>query len=357
MKFRNLAALLLLALSPLAADLKKVIILPIVNIEKDPNFSYLEASITDSLKERLRQKFAFDELPESRWSIVAEQNFILRDDFHTRTAAMNLGILANQDIVINGGFRPVNKKGADGKIKSSILATAHILDVKKKKTVSTIEITLPADSELFTAVGQVADKMEQETRKVIPSKEDAARQGFKAEAAPFFSDFSVGLRVGGGLYFRGYAQYFSTQLPALGATFRTRLARLTEKLHAQADLVFMNHKLKEGSDSAIQSLGASATTSNYMISLSFGYQFALTPKLYLEPQLGGGYVLQSTTVTGSGINSTLGNGFPFARAGLATGYHINAFLDTVLSTDVATYIESGTVTVVPLVLLGIHYKF
>ena len=49
--------------SPISAALKKVIILPIVNIEKDPNFAYLEGSITDSLKERLREKFAFDELP------------------------------------------------------------------------------------------------------------------------------------------------------------------------------------------------------------------------------------------------------------------------------------------------------
>jgi hypothetical protein len=30
--------------------------LPIINIDKDANFAYLEGSITDSLKERLREK-------------------------------------------------------------------------------------------------------------------------------------------------------------------------------------------------------------------------------------------------------------------------------------------------------------
>lgn len=343
--------------SPISAALKKVIILPIVNIEKDPNFAYLEGSITDSLKERLREKFAFDELPEDKWAVVADQNFILRDDFHTRTAAMNLGILANQDIVINGGFRPVNKKLAGGKIKSSIHATAHLLDVKKKKTIATVELDLPADSELFTAVGQVADRIEEETRKVIPSKEDAARSGLKADSEPLFADVSAGLRAGGGMYVSGYSKYFSAQLPAVGAVMHARVPKLMQQFTAEMGLVFLSHKLKDGNDSALQSLGVSSTTANYMFSLSFGYQVNLNPKFYLEPQVGGGYVMQSTTVTGNGINSNLSNGFPMGRAALVTGYRINALIDAALSAEFLAQIEQGTMTFAPLLLGGIHYKF
>lgn len=113
--------------------LQKVTILPIININKDANYAYLESSITDSLRERLRQKFAFSKLPEEKWALVAEQNFILRDDFHTRTAGMNLGILANQDIVINGGFQPVNTKTAKDKTQETIRATAYLLDIKKNQ--------------------------------------------------------------------------------------------------------------------------------------------------------------------------------------------------------------------------------
>jgi len=344
------------AFSPVFAALKKVIILPIVNIDKDANFAYLEGSITDSLKERLREKFAFDELPEEKWALVAEQNYILKDDFHTRTAAMNLGILANQDIVINGGFKPVNKKLAGGKIKSSIHATAHLLDVKKKKTIATIELDLPADSELFTAVGQVADRMEAETRKVIPSKEDAARSGLQAESAPFFSDFSLGLRGGGGVYVSGYAKYFSAQLPALGAVLHAAMPRFGG-LTTELGFTFMGHRLKEGNDAAIQQLGASGTTSNYMASWSLGYRMGLSARWYLEPQVGGGYVMQTTTVTGSGINSTLNNGFPFARGGLVTGFRVNQLIDVSLSAESLAYIEEGTMTYVPLALAGVHYKF
>ncbi|HMY10457.1 MAG TPA: hypothetical protein PKC74_02460 [Turneriella sp.] len=356
---RRMSLILLTAgvtLTPIAAALKKVIILPIINIDKDQNFAYLEASITDSLKERLREKFAFEELAEEKWALVAEQNFILRDDFHTKTAAMNLGILANQDIVISGGFKPVNKKLAGGKIKSSIHATAHLLDVKKKKAIATIELDLPADSELFTAVGQVADRMEQETRKVIPSKEEAARTGLKAESEPFFADWSLGLRGGGGVYVSGYAKYFTAQLPALGATLHAAMPKFG-KMTTEMGFIFMGHRLKEGNDSAIQSLGASGVTSNYMASLSFGYRIGLTTKLYLEPQVGGGYVMQTTTVTGSGINSTLTNGFPFARGGIVTGYRINQNIDASLSLESLAYIEQGVMTYVPLALAGFHYKF
>ncbi|HNA78568.1 MAG TPA: hypothetical protein PKY99_03915, partial [Turneriella sp.] len=98
-------------------------------------------------------------------------------------------------------------------------------------------------------------------------------------------------------------------------------------------------------------------TSNYMASLSFGYRIGLTTKLYLEPQVGGGYVMQTTTVTGSGINSTLTNGFPFARGGIVTGYRINQNIDASLSLESLAYIEQGVMTYVPLALAGFHYKF
>ncbi|MBN8219480.1 MAG: hypothetical protein J0L53_01070 [Spirochaetes bacterium] len=349
-------AVFVLSLGP-AMALQKVMILPIVNIDKDANFAYLEGSITDSLKERLREKLAFDELPEEKWNLIAEQNFILRDDFHTRTAAMNLGILTNQDIVISGGFKPVNAKLGGGRIKTSIHATAYLLDIKKKKIIATVSVDLPADSELFTSINQVADRMEAEARKVIPSKEDAARSGLQSAGEPFFSDWSIGLNAGAGLYVSGYAKYFTPQLPALGATMRARMPRFARNLVVAGGFNFLNHKLKEGGDSALQSLGASSLTTNYMFSMALGYQLGLGTKFYLEPQLGGGYVLQSTAVTGNGINSTLSNGFPLARAGATAYYRLNPIVDVSLGAESLMYIEQGTMTFVPLVLAGLHYKF
>lgn len=118
--------------------------------------------------------------------------------------------------------------------------------------------------------------------------------------------------------------------------------------------MFLNHKLKNGGNSA---LGTSSLTTNYMFSLSLGYQIALSPKIYLEPLLGGGYVLQSTAVTGSGINSTLSNGFPFARGGIQGFYRVNTIIDVSLTVESLAYIEQGTMTFVPLGHAGVHYKF
>lgn len=333
--------------------LQKVAILPIINIDKDPNFAYLEATITDSLKDRLREKLAFDELAEKDWTLVAQENFILRDEFYTRSAAMNLGILANQDIVIGGGFKPINKT----KGKTMIHATAFLLDAKRKKTISLLEFDLPADSELFTAVGQVAEKMEVEARKVIPSKEEAAHSGFKTPGKPFFSDWSLGVAVGGGLYVSGYAQYFAAQLPALSAQVHFSMPKLFQRMTGFLGFTYLNHKLKDGNDSALQSLGASATTTNYLFSAGLGYQFEISSKILLEPFVGGGYALQTTSVTGIGLQSNLTNSFPLARAGVVGYYRINALIDVSLSTETFTYIESGVLTFVPLLSAGVYYKF
>ncbi|MDH4262527.1 MAG: hypothetical protein OEV78_05710, partial [Spirochaetia bacterium] len=50
-----------------AEDMQKVIILPFKNINKNANYEYLEASITDSIRENLKTKFAFSETSERDW--------------------------------------------------------------------------------------------------------------------------------------------------------------------------------------------------------------------------------------------------------------------------------------------------
>lgn len=198
--------------------------------------------------------------------------------------------------------------------------------------------------------------MEQEARKVIPSKEEAARTGLKPEGEPLFADWSLGLRGGGGVYVAGYAKYFTAQLPALGASLHASLPKFGN-LTAEFGLLSIGHRLKEGNDSVIQSLGVAGITSNYMASWGIGYRIPLMAKLYLEPQLGGGYVMQTTTVTGNGVNSTLNNGFPFVRAGFLNGYRINQTIDVTLSVESLAYIEQSVMTYVPLALVGIQYKF
>ncbi|MBV6493170.1 MAG: hypothetical protein LDLANPLL_01185 [Turneriella sp.] len=335
-------------------SLQKVVLLPIINIENDANFAYLEASISDSLGTRLREKLAFDELPEEKWALVAGEHFVLRKDLYTQTAAMNLGIFSKQDIVIAGGYKPIIAKGkAQGK--SKIHVNVFLLEVKSKKVITNLDFDLPADSELFTAIGQVADKMEVEARKIIPSKEDAARMG-ASSATPFFNDFSVGIGAGGSYYVNGYAKYFTPQLPLLNVSLEARLPRIMASLKGFADFIFMSHVLKDGNDTVLQSLGTTTTTTNYILSLGLGYEFLLGTKFILEPFIAAGYVLQSTKVTGSGIDASLFNNFPCARVGVSAIYRINTMLDASFALELPVYMESGFLTLAPLVRAGVIYK-
>lgn len=89
-----------LSLTSLQAEgLKKVLILDFINIEKNANFQYLETSITDSVTEMLRKRFAFTESDKDKTESVATENFLFRDDYYTKSTAMNLGLLTRQDIV------------------------------------------------------------------------------------------------------------------------------------------------------------------------------------------------------------------------------------------------------------------
>ncbi|RME91251.1 MAG: hypothetical protein D6767_05500 [Candidatus Hydrogenedentota bacterium] len=89
-----------------SARIKRVLILDIKNIEENPNYNYLENSITDAIRNLLKKKFAFYEMPKEKWQSIAEENYVYPEDYYTRTSAMNVGLLTKQDIVIAGEFKP-----------------------------------------------------------------------------------------------------------------------------------------------------------------------------------------------------------------------------------------------------------
>ena len=74
-----------------AESIKSVMTLDFINIDKKENFAYLEGSLTDAVREKLKQNFAFREITADLYQPVADQNYIYRKDFYTETAATNLG--------------------------------------------------------------------------------------------------------------------------------------------------------------------------------------------------------------------------------------------------------------------------
>jgi hypothetical protein len=152
-----------------AAELKKVLILDVVNIDKEANFDYLQGSITDGLQAKLRERFSFSETRKADWQEAARVNkLVFTEESYTRTYALDLGLAMKQDIAISGGFKVRTKNG-----KQILDATLFILDVQKRQEIDFVRLEMPTDAELFGKVDELAARLAQAAGKVLPSKDQA----------------------------------------------------------------------------------------------------------------------------------------------------------------------------------------
>lgn len=149
------------------AALKKVLILDVVNIDKNQNYDYLVGSITDALTEKLKTNFVFKETLKADWQAAATKNDLLfEDESYTRTFAMSLGIKMKQDITISGGFRVVVVKG-----QQVLRATLFLIDVPNKKIIDIVEKDMPITGDLFSKVDTLALSLTKSAAKVLPGKD------------------------------------------------------------------------------------------------------------------------------------------------------------------------------------------
>lgn len=153
-------------------QLKKVAVLELVNLDKNPNVEYLSGSMTEAMEEKLKGKFAFQKANKKELNQVAEDNFLFKDDFATKSVALNLGLLAKQDVIIAGGFS-VRKSGAG----EELTTTVRIYDIPNKKIVAEIKEKSPLDSTIFESVDRITNKVVDAARAVLPTKEDWQRAG------------------------------------------------------------------------------------------------------------------------------------------------------------------------------------
>ena len=143
---QKLLCLFLVGTTLQAATLRKVMILDFKNLDKNPDYGYLEDSITEAIRNDLKAKFDFKELPQKDWRNLAEKNYFLwPEENHSRGFALNLGLLARQDIAIGGYYQAIiEKKSRRGAY--VIRAHVFVLDIGKKKVVSEFDMIMPADA-------------------------------------------------------------------------------------------------------------------------------------------------------------------------------------------------------------------
>lgn len=338
-----------------AAGLKKVLILDFNNIENNPNHEYLASSITDAVKKMLKDKFAFKETDRKKWEDVAKENYIYAGDFYTKTAAINLGLLALQDIVISGSYRVVTPKGKKDLV---IETSVRILDISKKEVISEFEIDGPADNRIWDSVGKIAERISTEAESILPNKEEWKRTGMEEEKErlPFLTNVNLGIRLGGYLYHGGWSEYFKPQQPVIGLVLRGSTPFIWKRLAFEIDLYYLNHILKEGDKTRAQTLDLQGSTANYFFGLFVMAGIPFVRELALFPKIGGGYVFQVTTVTGE-ASDNFTNNFPFACAGFDLVYPLNKFVDITLTVQEFAEFEKKIVTYASNANLGVNLKF
>lgn len=344
-----------------ADEMQKVIILPFKNIDKNPNYEYLEATITDAIRAKLQTKFAFSETPERDWKSVAKKNFLYENECYTATFAMNLGLYSNQDVMINGGF--IMKKSEANKDSDSVSTTVRIIGIADKKIVSEMVIDVPADSKLFNTIGEVADKAAKEASKVLPNKEDWEKnRGKKIVAKKLFSNVSLGIRGGAAFYAGGWADQFRTKFPAFGFLLRANMPIISDQFFIEAGLTDFQHEIKPDSVNYFTANQLTLLGTNLMIGGALGVDIRLSGLFTLSPKIGGGVINLASQISGS-VSQNTTNNIPYLGAGFEFMWFATDALRVVLDATFNAEIESfkvpkkTVVTFIPMIQLGINIGF
>lgn len=330
---------LITSLLPLsAAQLKKVLVLDFKNILKKKELDYLESSITDAVRNKLKEKFAFQETPRENWQEIAKENFILEEDLYTYSAAINVGFAARQDIVIFGGYIAEKKGGGQ-----ELITRVRILDLGKKKQIADFELRNPIDATIFDAVDKIAERIVKEAAAVLPSKEDAARGRWKEEI-PTLNQLSLRgqfapMAIAANQTVTANGQYAGTDFKNVAVAlvdfhhfgiFKEQLG-----IFAGGGVRMANNQFRYMLD------GSSVPVSlqSFIGQGGLAWRQKLGAKFYLQPFVGGGmqydimkfnYDSRAVAVSnalGQPLNSreyTLLS--PFSCAGLRFGYAINSWL-------------------------------
>ncbi|MBN8220793.1 MAG: hypothetical protein J0L53_07700 [Spirochaetes bacterium] len=277
-----------------AEALKKVLILDVINIDKNPNYDYLVSSITDAFTAKLKENFAYSETSKETWQKAAAAGDLpFEDESYTRTFALSLGLKMRQDIAISGGFRVavVNRQQV-------IKTTVFLIDVKNKRIIDTIEKSMPLTGDLFGKVDELAIALTEAAKKVLPGKDYFV----KHEA-----DFEVGhptlrlttetyfLPIFGARTFDEASSFISpSRMPLLfGGGLRAQ-AQLWRKFEWYVQGMFYTSfsalKSEQSGTRIPQTLLGGGVTGGV------GYVVPLSKRLSFTPWLGGGFLLGQTTL-------------------------------------------------------------
>ncbi|MDH5721209.1 MAG: hypothetical protein OEZ13_11450 [Spirochaetia bacterium] len=287
-----------------AASLKKVLILDFINIDKNSNYQYLEASITDAVREDLKKLFAFRETKKRQIDEVSKTNFLFREDYYTKSTAMNLGLLAKQDVVISGGFKIINASEAKSdelrkeKDTQIIAAQVRIFDIAKKKTIAEFIEEGPVDSRIFASVEKIANRISQEAKAILPNKEDWQKTSAEDENLPPRNQISLMGGISTISIPAAFTDVYTSDTAIVPKDIKNELIFAVE--YSRLDLFFADsaiwvqaqyHQGQTELSVAKSDAKAPFSVTSYAVSTGVGYFYHISNWLYIYPFLGGGYFM------------------------------------------------------------------
>jgi len=282
-----------------AARLKRVLILDFKNVEEKANYQYLESSITDAVSASLKEKFAFEESPRQLWETLGKDNLIYQEDFHTQTAAIHLGLLARQDIVIAGRFT-IREKASGVEIHTHV----RIIDVNSQKLIAKFIEVGPADGRIFDSVGRIATRITIEAAAVLPSKGEWTEHALaETDTTPRDNLIAVSLGVGLISLPKGIDAPLGPEsafvVSDITNAFRLGLRYERARFYKLFPLL-ISTTLHVGSRTFENSLSASPATGSILgvnISAGSGYIFDLFSRITVMPYLMAGYLAGAITMS------------------------------------------------------------
>lgn len=273
---------------------KNVLILDIQNLDQNPSYTYLEATITEAIRAKLKDNFTFNETPQKEWRGAAKENYYIDErEFYTKNFGMQIGLLTRQDVVFGGHFQAVAQKGKKGEVLELRL---FVLDIGSKKVLAQISETWAIDATMFEAVDRLAVRVANDAKSVLPNKGDAAKTGAIAENfEPTKNQISI---VALAPLYAAPAAFNSTYSSETALYVKDLLAFSAAAEFVRHDVVrpnfaaFGRASLLMGSKTTQNALETKPITARYT---GFGfvtgvaYKISLWRGLYALPGVGGGY--------------------------------------------------------------------
>lgn len=166
--FSRLGILLgVLSLCTPVSAAKKLYVMDFVNRDNNQDYQYLEATLTESVRKAIAEKYEVIEPDRaSVTKLLREGSLVFPSEFFNANVALQIGLLADQDVVLSGGFwRLPGAQGTD-KIRVNVI----ILDIEKKRVVKRLENQIRVDGNIFSSIEALAGNIVREARDVLPNK-------------------------------------------------------------------------------------------------------------------------------------------------------------------------------------------